>query len=35
MDGTGELSQRQISYDITYMWNLKKQLQMNLLTKQK
>ena len=35
MYGTGEASQRQISYDITYMWNLKKQLQMNLLIKQK
>ena len=30
-----EVSQRQISYDITYMWNLKKMIQMNLLTKQK
>ena len=27
--------ERQISYDITYMWNLKKMLQMNLFTKQK
>ena len=28
--------QRQISHDITYMWNLKKKMiQMNLLTKQK
>ena len=27
--------QRQISYDITYMWNLKKMIQMNLFTKQK
>ena len=26
--------ERQISYDITYMWNLKKMTQMNLLTKQ-
>ena len=26
---------RQKSYDITYMWNLKKNSQMNLLTKQK
>ena len=25
----------QISYDITYMWNLKKMVQMKLLTKQK
>ena len=25
-----EVSQRQISYDITYMWNLKKKIQMNL-----
>ena len=30
-----EVSQRQISYDITYMWNLKNMIQMNLLTKQK
>ena len=30
-----EVSQRQISYDITYMWNLKKKMiQMNLFTKQ-
>jgi len=29
-----EASQRQISYDITYMWNLK-MIQMNLFTKQK
>ena len=27
--------ERQISYDIAYMWNLKKKLQMNLFTKQK
>ena len=27
--------QRQISYDITYMWNLKKMIQMNWSTKQK
>ena len=26
--------ERQISYGITYMWNLKKRLQMNLSTKQ-
>ena len=26
---------RQISYDITYMWNLKKMIQMNLFTEQK
>ena len=26
---------RQILYDITYMWNLKKIVQMNLFTKQK
>ena len=26
---------RQISYNITYMWNLKKTIQMNLFTKQK
>ena len=42
MDGFGGLyvkcsksdRQRQISYDITYMWNLKKMIQMNLFTKQ-
>ena len=27
--------ERQISYDIAYMWNLKKMVQMNLFTKQK
>ena len=27
--------ERQISYDITYMWNLKKIIQMNFHTKQK
>ena len=27
--------ERQISYDITYMWNLKEMIQMNLFTKQK
>ena len=27
--------ERQVSYDITYMWNLKKKIQMNLFTKQK
>ena len=27
------LRERQISYDITYMWNLKKMLKMNLLQK--
>ena len=26
--------ERQISYDVTYMWNLKKSVQMNLSTKQ-
>ena len=26
---------RQILYDITYMWNLKKTIQVNLFTKQK
>ena len=26
--------ERQISYAITYMWNLKKMIQMNLFTKQ-
>ena len=30
-----EVSQRQRSYDITYKWNLKKMIQMNLFTKQK
>lgn len=28
-------TERQISYDIPYMWNLEKKLQMNLFTKQK
>ena len=28
-------TERQISYDIAYMWNLKKRVQMNLFTKQK
>ena len=27
--------ERQISYDITYMWNLKKKIQINLFTKQR
>ena len=27
--------EKQISYDIAYMWNLKKIIQMNLFTKQK
>ena len=27
--------ERQISYDITYMWHMKKMIQMNLFTKQK
>ena len=27
-----EVSQRQMSYDITYMWNLIKMIQMNLFT---
>ena len=27
--------ERQISYDITYMWNLKKMIQMSLFTKKK
>ena len=30
-----EVSQRQMSWDITYMWNLKKMMQMNLFAKQK
>ena len=29
-----EVRLRQISYDIIYMWNLKKMIQMSLLTKQ-
>ena len=40
MDGPGDyhtkwiksVRERQISYDITYTWNLKKMIQMNLLT---
>ena len=28
-------TERQISYDTTYMWNLKKWVQMNLFIKQK
>ena len=31
----GEVSKRQTSYDITFMWNLKKKIQMNLFIKQK
>ena len=30
-----QTEKRQISYDITYVWNLKKMIQMNLFTKQK
>ena len=30
-----EVSQRQMSCDITYMWNLKKMIKINLVTKQK
>ena len=30
-----EVRQRKILYDITYVWNLKKMIQMNLFTKQK
>ena len=30
-----EIRERQISYDIANMWNLKKMMQMNLFTKQK
>ena len=30
-----ELSERQTSYDVTYMWNLKKRIQMNLFVEQK
>jgi len=29
------IKEREISYDIIYMWNLKKMIQMNLFTKQK
>ena len=29
-----EMAERQISYDIAYMWNLKTWVQMNLFTKQ-
>ena len=28
-----EISQRQVSYDIPYMWNLKKMIQINLFTR--
>ena len=28
-------TEKQISYDITYMWNLKKMIQLNSFTKQK
>ena len=43
MDGPGDYHtkwsksdrERQISYDIAYMWNLKKMIKMNLYTKQK
>ena len=30
-----QVRERQISYGITYMWNLKKIVQMNLFTKQR
>ena len=30
-----KVKQRQIAYDITYMWNLKKVMQMNSFTKEK
>ena len=30
-----EVSQRQISYDITYMWNVNQMIQTNLFTNQK
>ena len=30
-----EVSQRLVSYDIAYMWNLKKIISINLFTKQK
>ena len=29
-----EIRERQTSYNITYVWNIKKKLQMNLLTKE-
>ena len=32
---TSEVSQRQRLYDIAYMWNLKKMIQVNLFLKQK
>ena len=43
MDGPRDLhtewsksdTEKQISYDIAYMWNLKKGVQMNLFTKEK
>ena len=43
MDGPGDCHtewsksdrERQVSYDIAYMWNLKKMIQMNIFTKQK
>ena len=30
-----EVSQRQVLYDIAYMWDLKKMMEMNLFTKKK
>ena len=30
-----EVRERQMSYDMVYMWNLKRMVQMNLFTKQK
>ena len=32
MDGSRPLIQRQMSHGITYIWNLKKMIQMNLYT---
>ena len=29
------ISERQTSYDITYMWNLKRRIQMNLFPEEK
>ena len=34
-EGSKSDTERQVSYDIAYVWNLKKRLQMNLSTEQK
>ena len=34
-EGSKSNRERQISYDIVYMWNLKKMVQMNIFTNQK